>query len=360
MQIQLGIHLKDLEYADRLCRYVNREQGGLTAVREPDQKADVWLTDDLRFAETCKQPVILSANSDAAGNWKGERINSYLPGPVFYRQIRQTAVRLLGRNHSIEPVKTQQPIPAAPKEAGEGRLLSVYSPIGGCGKSSFAIALSKSLAERYGSRRVLYLNLEEFSDWRTFFRTDGPSNLSDFLYYMLIDNPSCEEAKEYMKNTAVRQRSGVYFIEPCNAFEDLTVLSKTETDHFIDLLCACFDIVVCDMGTSVYEGILLFLQRSSRRYLLVNASPSGQMKLRNYLDVLKRQHFEDLALGDQTTWIRVGEGALRDREQEERCRNLPVQRNLCKETDDLWDFNTDTEWYQKVSRIAEEVAAFAG
>ena len=63
--------------------------------------------------------------------------------------------------------------------AGEG--LGVYSPVGRCLKTSFALTMGKLLAQE---ERVLYLNLEEFSGLSVLMKEEYKSDLSDLLYFL--------------------------------------------------------------------------------------------------------------------------------------------------------------------------------
>lgn len=62
----------------------------------------------------------------------------------------------------------------------DNRVIGVYSPVGGIGKTTFALTLGQVLAE---NQNVLYLNLEECSGFKEFL---GGShwNLSDLIYFL--------------------------------------------------------------------------------------------------------------------------------------------------------------------------------
>ena len=62
------------------------------------------------------------------------------------------------------------------------RMIGVYSPIGRCGKSSFAFTLGQVLARE---EKVLYITLEEFSGLSALTGTVYTGGLSDLLYYYI-------------------------------------------------------------------------------------------------------------------------------------------------------------------------------
>ena len=63
---------------------------------------------------------------------------------------------------------------------GLAKVLGVYSPVGRCLKTSFALTIGKLLAQE---ERVLYLNLEEFSGLSVLMKEEYKSDLSDLLYF---------------------------------------------------------------------------------------------------------------------------------------------------------------------------------
>ena len=74
-----------------------------------------------------------------------------------------------------------QEIPVLMTAAGRrSRITGVYSPIGRCGKTSFALTLGQVLARE---EKVLYITLEEFSGLSALTGTVYTGGLSDLLYY---------------------------------------------------------------------------------------------------------------------------------------------------------------------------------
>ena len=55
---------------------------------------------------------------------------------------------------------------------------------------------------------------------------------------------------EYLREIAVGQENGVYFIRPCHSFQDLNTLQESELYQLLCILTDYFDEVVCDMNTA--------------------------------------------------------------------------------------------------------------
>lgn len=66
------------------------------------------------------------------------------------------------------------------REKGQ-QVVAVYSPIGRCGKTKFAIEMGKELAKK---GKTLYLNLDSYCGHIIFQKEEGLPNLGDMLYYL--------------------------------------------------------------------------------------------------------------------------------------------------------------------------------
>ena len=60
-------------------------------------------------------------------------------------------------------------------------IIGIFSPLGRCLKTSFALTLGQILAKE---RAVLYLNMEEYSGFEELFEKEYPYTLSDLLYFV--------------------------------------------------------------------------------------------------------------------------------------------------------------------------------
>lgn len=64
-------------------------------------------------------------------------------------------------------------------------MIGVYSPIGRCGKTGFAVTLGQVLAK---DSKVLFLSLEEFSGFSQMMGTQYSGSFSDLVYYSRQEN----------------------------------------------------------------------------------------------------------------------------------------------------------------------------
>lgn len=121
------------------------------------------------------------------------------------------------------------------------KILGVFSPVGRCLKTSFAITLSKILSQ---DRRVLYLNLEECSGLSTLTRTEYRSGLSDLLYFYSGGNYNMLRL-----NSVVHAMDGLDYVPPVRYPEDL-VQAAGQLAGLIQTVAESspYDVLVIDAG----------------------------------------------------------------------------------------------------------------
>ena len=107
-------------------------------------------------------------------------------------------------------------------------IIGVYSPLGRCLKTSFALALGQILAK---DKAVLYLNLEEYSGFEELLGKKFPTNLSDLFYYVRQGN----ENLIHRMNGMIQTVNNLDFIPPVRMPSDIRTLY---------LLCGCLQISV--------------------------------------------------------------------------------------------------------------------
>lgn len=177
----MAVYDIDFRYADRLAEFANqREQvpfrvvafTSLEKLKEFAQRETIDLLligDGVEKEQLAEIPAVqtvwLSENGVAE---EGEAV-------VYKYQASDSLLR--------EVMSWYQPqeIPALMTVTGRrSRITGVYSPVGRCGKTSFALTLGQVLARE---EKVLYITLEEFSGLSALTGTVYTGGLSDLLYY---------------------------------------------------------------------------------------------------------------------------------------------------------------------------------
>lgn len=164
------------------------------------------------------------------------------------------------------------------------KIIAVYSPAGGVGKTSVAVGTSMKYAEK-GSL-IFYLNLEDIQSTAHFFNCDDSKNLSHILYHI----------KERKKNIALKIE-GIrsidseykihYFLPPDSVF-DLNETSSDEIEYLIEQLRIWdnYDVVFVDMSTNMDEKNISILKASDQILLVFSQEELSRVKVDSFIEEL--------------------------------------------------------------------------
>lgn len=174
------------------------------------------------------------------------------------------------------------------KEAGDGQLVGIYSPIHRIGKTKFALELGKELVK---TGPVLYLNLEEYSGGEYYFPENTGNNLGDLLYYIRQ-----EKGNLGLRISAMAGQIGeVDYISPMPVSQDLREVEVVEWLRLFDeIFSNCiYKHVILDLGDSV-KGLYQILRACHTVYTLYIDEPVSQAKVQQYTENLRLMGFEDV------------------------------------------------------------------
>lgn len=158
-------------------------------------------------------------------------------------------------------------------------ILGVYSPLGRCLKTSFALALGQILAKDHA---VLYLNLEEYSGLEELMGKGFAHNLSDLLYYVKQENQNLSMKINGMAQTV----NNLDFIPPARTPADIIGTAWEDWERLIREIKhnSPYEIVILDMGNGIEEMFRL-LDMCKKIYMPV---------LNDVMSVCKIAQFENL------------------------------------------------------------------
>ena len=122
------------------------------------------------------------------------------------------------------------------------RMIGVYSPIGRCGKSSFAFTLGQVLARE---EKVLYITLEEFSGLSALTGTVYTGGLSDLLYYYIQ-----REYSPVRLGSVTYNWGGLDYIPPVTYAEDKTGIHQEVFAGLIQKIASdgAYEELILDVG----------------------------------------------------------------------------------------------------------------
>ena len=157
---------------------------------------------------------------------EGEVVNAQDSYPSVYKyQAADSVIREVMACYCEQPM--ENPLVMTGRRS---RVLSVYSPIGRCLKTSLALTLGQQLVKE---GTVLYIGLEEFSGFSKFIDGQCKSDFSDVLYFFRQGNLDI-----------MRLRSLAYtwkemdYLPPVRYPEDLEQLTGEEAGTLVEKLAA--------------------------------------------------------------------------------------------------------------------------
>ena len=163
---------------------------------------------------------------------------------------------------------------ALSKRAG---ITVVWSPMGGVGKTTVALAYSARKASE--GKQVLYLDLEPFSSVSAYFAEAGKSIST--VFEMLETG----EGNINVLIRSLRQQNGngdiEYFCRPEN-FDDMNILSADNVAALIDACSEVTDELVIDMSCMCDERTRKAFDLADRIFLVTDSSRTAQIKFSQF------------------------------------------------------------------------------
>ncbi|MCL2162879.1 MAG: hypothetical protein FWH55_00500 [Oscillospiraceae bacterium] len=169
-------------------------------------------------------------------------------------------------------------------EAGKGaggagaykaQITAVWSPTGGVGKTTIALAYAADRAS--SGKMTMYLNLENFSSTSVYFPESGRS-ISKALEKL--------ESNLRLFLMGIRQQdsgSGIlYFCGPEN-YDDIRILTEEDVEKLIDACAAEIDELVVDLSSQIDQRVVKTFSMADKVLLIADPSNSSQAKINQFI-----------------------------------------------------------------------------
>ena len=143
---------------------------------------------------------------------------------------------------------------AAEDSAGPSKVIAVFAPKGGVGKTTIAFNLGVA-ASRVGRRAVIIDGSIQFADMRALLRvpSDAPS---------ILDLPTDRIVESDLSEVVWRDPSGVDILLAPPRIEMSEMVTARDIEKVLSLLRRLYDVVVIDMSVALDELNLVLLDRS--------------------------------------------------------------------------------------------------
>lgn len=182
------------------------------------------------------------------------------------------------------------------------RIVGVYSPAGGSGKTTIAASLAIQCADR--GMTVFYLNLEHIQSTNTYFDFCNEQSLSYALYYVKEKNKNLGFKLNSLKSTD--PCTGVhYFCPPQNVLE-LDEISIDEYETLINELKSSgnYDAIFIDMSSSFDNKTVSMFKLCDRVVVTSTGDPPAKQRFDILLDNLERlNQAREWGLTDKTIYV---------------------------------------------------------
>ena len=167
-------------------------------------------------------------------------------------------------------------------------ILGVYSPLGRCLKTSFALTLGQILAKE---KAVLYLNLEEYSGFEELMGKGFSHNLSDLLYYVRQDNQNLL----HRMNGMIQTVNNLDYIAPVQTPADIRGTAWQDWEKLFRMITtdSQYEVIVLDIGNGTDENFQL-LSLCKRIYMPVLADAMSACKIAQFENLVRIWDFPQI------------------------------------------------------------------
>ena len=160
-------------------------------------------------------------------------------------------------------------------------LLGVYSPLGRCLKTSFALTLGQILAK---GRAVLYLNFEEYSGFEELMGRSFGHDLSDLMYFVRQGNQNLI----HKMNGMIQTVNNLDFIPPVRTPSDIRSIPWEDWENLLQeiIMHSSYETVILDIGAGTAE-LFSLLEKCQRIYMPVLSDTVSTCKIAQFENLLR-------------------------------------------------------------------------
>jgi len=176
---------------------------------------------------------------------------------------------------------------AAPPPAPKGKVICVYSPKGGVGRTAVAVNLAIALHTQSGKEVAIVDGSLAFGDVGVMLNLTSTKTIADLV-------PSSSDlSPEILDSVLVKHSSGVRVLLAPARPEGADLVHPEHIHQILTALQREYDYVVVDTWPSFHEVILAIFDVSNVVLLLTTLDMTAVKNLRLFLDVWKQLHYSE-------------------------------------------------------------------
>lgn len=292
-KISLVLADPDNRYVDRVVDYINSAYGSkvkvtsftdiqLTAayLKQSNEEIDVLLVHPsflLDESADYARVGIVVILSDGNLNYRFDNcpsVSKYQPGDKLIHEIINLYAE---KNANASRLVTG---------STDTKIIGVYSPVGGVGKTSTALAVAAKTAEL--GKTVLLISLENISSSISALPCKGTDALTHLLL-SLSENPEALPLKVETYKTRDPQLN-LEFLEPPDCFLELSEVNKETLEQLLQQLKGIgkYDLIVVDMDSAAVDRNFTILANCDRVLFLLVSDPICGFKTETFMSQLAR------------------------------------------------------------------------
>ena len=214
--------------------------------------------------ESVRLPLLLCSEDENTQDISGEfkKVYKYQRISSMVSNILELYAKVLTNEHGLY--------------LRRARITAVWSPMGGVGKTTSALAYCRGKAS--AGKQVMYLNLEPFSSVVTYFDETGKS-ISAVLEML---EPGEGNLQMLIKGIRRQESGGItYFCRPDN-YDDMNIITPENVAALIEACSEVTDELVIDMSCICDERTRKIFELADRVFLVTDPTCSAQNKLAQF------------------------------------------------------------------------------
>jgi pilus assembly protein CpaE len=229
-------------------------------------------------------PIIL-VTSGAAGGLLTEALSAGISDVIMLPQLTDALVFTIHKTFALVNARNASPAAALRASSVEGKVLTVFSPKGGVGKSVIATSLATQIARR-GGRRVLLVDLDlQFGDVAIMMGVEPEKTIYDLVM------TTGELDPEKLAGYVISHSSGVDVVPAPVRPEDAELVAEDRVGRLLDVAKETYDAIIVDTPAHFQATTLATLDRTDRLLLIAALDIPTVKNVKLTLQTLSLLHY---------------------------------------------------------------------
>lgn len=215
---------------------------------------------------------------------------------VIRREIMKYYAEYQGKEEAIKPIGN-----STINRSRETSFIGIYTPIGRCLQTSYALALGQQLAKK---APTLYLNFESFSGLDSLLGSNDEKDITDLVFFLRSNS----ESLVFQLESMVCRVGSLDYVYPASSFIDLGSADESDWQKLLKVLAGnhSYEYIILDLS-EIVSGLLDILRECGKIYMICEEDVRSKAKIYQYEKLLMDREYGDVV--EKTTRIIIPKGA---------------------------------------------------